>query len=96
MRRKADLSHPGGPPIPGPGGGTPTGPSGGSTPPEGRPRRRAPAGAARDQISFAMATAVSLMRFEKPHSLSYQDMTRTSVPSMTLVWSMWKIDECGS
>ena len=36
------------------------------------------------------------MRLEKPHSLSYQLMTRTSVPSMTLVWSMWKVDECGS
>src|ERR1041384_2721094 len=33
------------------------------------------------------------MRLEKPHSLSYQLMTRTSVPSMTLVWSMWKVDE---
>ena len=48
------------------------------------------------QMSFAIATAVSAMRFEKPHSLSYQDITRTSVPSMTLVWSMWKVDECGS
>ena len=43
-----------------------------------------------------MATAVSFMRLEKPHSLSYQDITRTSEPSMTLVWSMWKIEECGS
>src|SRR5215510_2489895 len=33
------------------------------------------------------------MRQEKPHSLSYQLMTRTSVPSRTLVWSMWKVDE---
>src|SRR6187401_3666770 len=33
------------------------------------------------------------MRLEKHHSLSYQLMTRTSVPSMTLVWSMWKVDE---
>ena len=42
------------------------------------------------------ATAVSSMRLEKPHSLSYHDITRTSVPSITLVWSMWKIDERGS
>ena len=48
------------------------------------------------QISFAMATAVSAMRFEKPHSLSYQASTRTRVPSITLVWSMWKVDEAGS
>ncbi len=48
------------------------------------------------QISLPIATAVSTMRLEKPHSLSYQDITRTSVPSMTLVWSMWKIDERGS
>jgi hypothetical protein len=47
------------------------------------------------QISFAMATAVSAMRFEKPHSLSYQDITRTKLPSITLVWSMWKMDEAG-
>src|SRR5262249_20945138 len=49
-----------------------------------------------DQISLPIATAVSAMRLEKPHSLSYQDITRTSVPSMTLVWSMWKIELCGS
>src|ERR1700733_6517694 len=46
--------------------------------------------------SFPIATAVSAMRFEKPHSLSYQDITRTSVPFCTLVWSMCKVDECGS
>ena len=48
------------------------------------------------QISLAIATAVSAMRFEKPHSLSYQDRTRTKVPSITLVWSRWKIDERSS
>ena len=48
------------------------------------------------QASLPIATAVSTMRLEKPHSLSYHDITRTSVPSITLVWSMWKIDECGS
>ena len=31
------------------------------------------------QISFAIATAVSTMRFEKPHSLSYQESTRTKL-----------------
>src|ERR1700754_4221786 len=46
--------------------------------------------------SFPIATAVSAMRLEKPHSLSYQDITRTSVPFCTLVWSSWKVDECGS
>ena len=45
---------------------------------------------------LAIATAVSPIRLEKPHSLSYQDITRTSVPFMTLVWSMWKVAECGS
>src|SRR6266536_4505804 len=39
------------------------------------------------QITLPMATAVSTMRFENPHSLSYQDITRTNVPSITLVWS---------
>src|SRR5258707_7029168 len=50
----------------------------------------------RSQSSFPIATAVSAMRLEKPHSLSYHDITRTSVPFCTLVWSMWKVDECGS
>ena len=67
-------------------------------------RRRAPAGALvrramrrpSGQIVLASAMAVSAMRFEKPHSLSYQDRMRTNVPSMTLVWSMWKIDERAS
>src|ERR1700722_4236704 len=35
--------------------------------------------------SLPIATAVSAMRFEKPHSLSYQAITRTSVPFCTLV-----------
>ena len=48
------------------------------------------------QTSLPIATAVSIMRLEKPHSLSYHAITRTSVPSITLVWSMWKIAECGS
>ena len=48
------------------------------------------------QSSLPMATAVSAMRLEKPHSLSYQDITRTSVPSITLVCSRWNTEECGS
>src|SRR5262245_1439588 len=48
------------------------------------------------QSNLPIATAVSAMRLENPHSLSYQDITRTSVPLMTLVWSMWNVDECGS
>ena len=32
-----------------------------------------------DQISLPIATAVSDMRFEKPHSLSYQDRIETNV-----------------
>ena len=47
-------------------------------------------------ITFPNATAVSFMRFEKPHSLSYQARMRTKVPSSTLVWSIWNVDECGS
>src|SRR5262249_6351834 len=50
----------------------------------------------RDQINLPIATAVSIIRLEKPHSLSYHDITRTSVPSMTLVWSMANTDECAS
>ena len=34
---------------------------------------------------LAIAAAVSTMRFEKPHSLSYQLTTRTSLPSSTAV-----------
>ena len=37
------------------------------------------------QIREPIFTAVSAMRLEKPHSLSYQDRTEHSVPSMTLV-----------
>ena len=46
--------------------------------------------------NLPIATAVSAMRLEKPHSLSYHAITRTSVPFITLVWSMWKVAECGS
>lgn len=37
-----------------------------------------------DQAAI-MASAVSSMRFEKPHSLSYQAQTLTKVPPVTLV-----------
>ena len=60
--------------------------------PPQRDARSSPAG----QISFPIATAVSTMRLEKPHSLSYHAITRTSVPSITLVWSMANTDECAS
>jgi len=55
--------------------------------------RRVPVDPAGYQFSAPIATAVSLIRFEKPHSLSYQDSTRQSVPPITLVWSMWKTEE---
>src|SRR6516165_6875514 len=60
--------------------------------PPQRDARSSPAG----QISFPIATAVSTIRLEKPHSLSYHAITRTSVPSITLVWSMANTDECAS
>src|SRR5262245_37571368 len=58
-------------------------------------RRRHAVTASLRHSSLPMATAVSAMRLEKPHSLSYQDITRTKVPSMTLVWSIWNVDEAG-
>ncbi len=45
-------------------------------------------GSKADQISLPIATAVSAMRLEKPHSLSYQLRMRTILPSRTLVWSV--------
>jgi UTP--glucose-1-phosphate uridylyltransferase len=46
-------------------------------------------------MSFPIATAISAMRLEKPHSLSYQAITETKLPSITLVWSSAKEDEAG-
>src|SRR5580658_3486553 len=43
--------------------------------------------------TFDHAIVVSSMRFEKPHSLSYQEKTLTRVPSMTFVSVASKIDE---
>src|SRR5271168_3749097 len=40
--------------------------------------------------------ATSTMRFEKPHSLSYQDRTRTNVLSSTWVCVTSKVELCGS
>ena len=41
------------------------------------------------------SAAVSAIRFEKPHSLSYQPMTRTSAPSTTAVCVASKVQEAG-
>ncbi len=43
----------------------------------------------------AIALAVSTMRFEKPHSLSYQLTTRTSLPSITAVSRLSIVDDAG-
>ncbi len=40
-----------------------------------------------------MAPAVSTIRFEKPHSLSYQLTTRTSLPSSTAVSRLSTVDD---
>ncbi len=45
--------------------------------------------------SFAIAAAVSTMRFEKPHSLSYQLTTRTSLPSITAVSRLSTVELAG-
>ena len=47
--------------------------------------RRAAGRGRGDHGARLQARVVSSMRFEKPHSLSYQAQTLTSVPSMTLV-----------
>ena len=47
------------------------------------------------QMNFAIAVAVSTMRFEKPHSLSYQLTTRTSLPSITAVSRLSIVDDAG-
>ena len=51
----------------------------------GLPAGRQGSGIPPPQPSLAMARAVSTIRFEKPHSLSYQLTTRTSLPSSTAV-----------
>src|SRR5579864_7519568 len=47
----------------------------------------------RTQPSRAIAVAVSAMRVEKPHSLSYHDSTRTSWPSITWVCGRATVDD---
>ena len=46
--------------------------------------------------NFATTPLVSIMRLEKPHSLSYQLSTRTSVPSMTAVSRLSTVELRGS
>src|SRR6516225_9986482 len=46
--------------------------------------------------TFDHASVVSIMRLEKPHSLSYQAHTLTSVPSITLVRVASNTEECAS
>jgi len=48
-----------------------------------------------DQAAVIMAIAVSGIRFEKPHSLSYQDNTRTKLPPMTWVWVESNVELAG-
>ena len=48
----------------------------------------------RDYFAFISATVVSSIRFEKPHSLSYQDETFTRRPD-TLVSVASKFDDAG-
>lgn len=63
-----------------------------------RTLRAAMAGDARQnphQRNLPIAPAVSTMRLEKPHSLSYQLTTRTSLPSITAVSRLSTVDEAG-
>ena len=53
------------------------------------------AGHAQRQPSLAIAAAVSTIRFEKPHSLSYQLTTRTSLPSSTAVSRLSTVELAG-
>ena len=47
-------------------------------------------------ISFPIATAVSHMRFEKPHSLSYHAVTCTNLSPSTFVCAASKMELCAS
>ena len=49
-----------------------------------------------NQSNFPIATAVSAMRLEKPHSLSYQPITRTISPSTTAVCVASKVQDAGA
>ena len=46
-------------------------------------------------IDLPIATAVSSIRLEKPHSLSYHETIRTKFPSITFVSFKSKVDEAG-
>src|ERR1700691_513828 len=48
------------------------------------------------QTAWDQAIVVSSMRLEKPHSLSYQAHTFTSVPPTTLVSVASNVEECAS
>ena len=48
-----------------------------------------------DYRNFAITPAVSIIRLEKPHSLSYQLTTRASLPSMTEVSRLSTVDDAG-
>src|SRR5580700_878474 len=62
------------------------------------PPRKAAPGVAGRLVGYITPkyAATSTMRFEKPHSLSYQDRTRTKVLSSTWVWVTSKVELCGS
>src|SRR3954471_12938845 len=68
-----------------------------ATPPRGAPllSRDRHEGKRRGQPSAAIAAAVSSMRQEKPHSLSYQEATRASLPSSTLTAPMSTVELAG-
>jgi hypothetical protein len=59
-------------------------------------RARGRGGRAFLQARVAIHNAVSIMRLEKPHSLSYQLTTRTMPPSVTVVCAAATVEECGS
>src|SRR5690606_18051869 len=59
------------------------------------PRERGNGERRRRYINFAMTPAVSIMRFEKPHSLSYHETTRASLPSSTAVSRLSTVELAG-
>src|SRR3546814_5164425 len=48
-----------------------------------------------DQSNPAITLAVSIIRLEKPHSLSYHDTTRASLPSSTAVSRLSTVELAG-
>ncbi len=61
------------------------------TPPSGASRTAPPT---KDYSALQSARQLSSMRLEKPHSLSYQASTFSSLP-LDLVWLASKIDDSG-